>query len=255
MFDKQAFVEMRRNSRSNRDHGRRHSSLEPISDVLHIESEAGDYALVNKLHGNKKNKKNVNKDVSHLLSPAVRAQLPLDATEQIGSWEEKDQVRKSNKSNSAYAELEFHTENSVQKGKIVSENVPAKSPMDPGKTKFGYSTVVFENEKKTCDKELAEQMKQNKAPPVPPPKYEASSGQALPKHASDSRLLYSDVDFTKTNPIGNVKGRTSSPDLRQSDEHPYVNVRRGGAPVVPPRRGVASPIMEQSPPVPVRKTS
>lgn len=235
--------------------------MEP-TEVAHIQSETGDYALVSKIPAKKKRNKKTDVDVSSLLSSTVRAQLPLDATEQIGSWEEE----KKNKPSGGYVQLHFHTENSVQKGKIMPENPPAKTPVDSKKTKFGYSTVVFEAaEKKESDLEYAEQLRQNKPPPIPPPKYEASSSP-LPKHSSDSRLLrtnvdYSDIDFSKKSVNTHTAKGTSSPDLRQSsvangdgDESPYVNVVRHEGPPVPPRRGVAA-IVDESPPVPIRKIS
>lgn len=224
---------------------RRHSSLEP-NEVVHIHSEAGEYALVTKLPAKKKH---ADKEVSSLLSSTVKAQLTLDTTEQIGKWEPEEEEKHEKP---GYVRLDFHAQNSYSPKSPRPSNI-----VDTGKTKFAYSTVVFDAEPKAIDKEFAERKRQNKPAPLPPPRYEGSRS-ALPKHSSDSRLLYSDINFNKSNPPVTTKG-TSSPDLAQStdssDTSPYVNVRHNGAPIVPPRRGVASPIAEQSPPIPVRKIS
>ena len=228
---------------------------------MHIESAGGDYALVNKTSPKKKKGKKADSDVSSLLSPAVRAQLPVDATEKFDNWEEDE---KQDKPSSGYVQLHFHTNGSPQpKGKIVSERNGTK-PVDRGKTKFGYSTVVFEAEKKESDVEKAEQLRQKKPVPQPPPKYEPSAS-GMPKHSSDSKLLcsgvkdvdYTEIDFSKTSQ-SSAKG-ASSPDLRQSrangdgDESPYMNVQKGLpiGPPVPPRRGAAA----VTPPPPIRKIS
>lgn len=196
--------------------------------------------------------------MSSLLSSAVRAQLPLDATEQIVNW---DQEKEEKKSSGGYVQLHFHTEGSVQKGKIMPENKPPNR--DTGKTKFGYSTVVFEAEKKERDLEYAEQRRQNKPPPPTPPKYESSSAAAMPKHSSDSKLYHTDVDYSKIDFSKKPTPRgISSPDLKQSlmanggdvaeEESPYVISVRNEGPPVPPRRGVAA-IMDESPPFPTRR--
>lgn len=285
VFDKVAFVEAREKSRrvvKDQDRTKRHSSLEP-SEVDHLESSMGGvYAVVNKLP-----KKKSNREVSDLLSTAVRAQLPLDATEQIGSWrsqeeEEEEEERDAHTNNSEavkpdhdgyvqvdfqqekkephhkhgqaeekkdprkqldYAQLNFHDENGIKKGKIGPEASPtASSRVDTGKTKFGYSTVIFE---KNENKDMVESRRQNKPVPQPPPKYEGS-GHAMSKHSSDSRLLYSDIDHSKMNQqaISSKKFGDSAPDLSQSarktNDSGYVNVRFTNAPIVPPRRGAAA---------------
>lgn len=230
--------------------------------------------MVTKGTKRKKKKKSQDAEVSSLLSDAVRAQLPIDATEQIGKWDDEEKQKNPKKKQSAgYVQVHFHHENSVPKGKIMPESNLSKTPVDTKKTKFGYSTVVFEKEKKQTDIEFAEELKKKKphSQPVPPPKYEPS-GPAMPKHSSDSRLLqhtknvdYSDIDFSKQGPYSAVG--TSSPDLQQSiaadnidDESGYVNVKHRGlaggvaGPPVPPRRGVAA-IAEESPEVPKRKAS
>ncbi len=217
----------------------------------HIESETGIYALVNKTPTKKKE---VNRDVASLLSPTVRAQLSPEATDQITEWEKEE------KKNPGYVQLDFHTENGFQRGRIADEKKPADSSrFDAGKTKYGYSTVVFEKETKTSDKEAASRMRPKKMPPLPPPKY----GGQMPKYSSDSQLLYSDISFGATSPTpqqsksagGSASDLTHSENATKNtgDESPYVNVRLGGAPVVPPRRGVASPMMDQNPMVPHRK--
>lgn len=216
-------------------------------------SLGGLYAVVNKSPAKKKNK-----EVSDLLSSTVRAQLPLDATEQIGNWEAAEDREAGGKKDSrqpaGYVQLDFHMENGKRKGKITPADSLStnNSRVDVGKTKFGYSTVVFEKEQ--SDKELAERKRQNKPPPQPPTKYEGS-GPRLPKHSSDSRLLYSDVDFNKS---VSTKHGISSPDLSESAGNSgYVNVRYKNAPLVPPRRGAAAIIdeVEEQSPVPPRKTS
>jgi hypothetical protein len=292
----------------------------------------GVYAVVNKHPKNK-----TNREVSDLLSTAVRAQLPLDATEQISSWSGQeeagdrpahvtqdsrgedqppnDRVRKGglkspsenpldktdpqkpdqsppeegraqgdphkadrdpdkagrvqengHKSGHAqmkkdvtrgYIQLEWQAEGEVK-------NVPANAPPTVssrggagGKTKFGYSTVVFEKE--VTNKELAEKKRQNKPIPQPPPKYDGARSKnsgtiysdinhrhkaGMPKHMSESGLIYSDIDHKLTN----KKQGDSLPDLSLSheDESGYVNVRHNLAPVVPPRRGAAAIVEEAS---------
>lgn len=252
------------------DRSKRHSSLEP-SEVQHMESSLGGvYALVNKFPP----KKSSNREVSDLLSSTVRAQLPLDATEQIQGWGEgsheenglitdphKPENGKERKDlrKAGYIQLDFHTaENGAVKGKIASESSPiASSRVDTGKTKFGYSTVVFEKEQ---SKDAMAEKKRHK-PPQPPPKYEGS-GPLLSKNASDSQLLYSDIDHSKMH--ASLHG-SSSPDITQyaligtTDEGGYVNVRHNHSnhsntpPSVPPRRGVAA--IPKSPELPLRKTS
>lgn len=242
-----------------KDRSKRHSSLEP-GEVDHLESSTGGvYALVNKFP----KKKSSNKEVSDLLSSTVRAQLPLDATDQIQNWGEGDEQREGDKEREGggkkdprrqpgYVQLHFHRENGEMKGKIEPERTPpsASSRVDVGKTKFGYSTVVFEKEK---SKDLVEKKRQ-KLPPQPPPRYEGSA-PALSKNASDSQLLYADVNHHKT---AKSNHGTSSPDLSQSSSTGYVNVRynattNSNAPVIPPRRGVAA--IPESPEFPARKIS
>lgn len=337
VFDKEAFVEARKKSRKVKDRTKRHSSLEP-SEVEHLESSMGGvYAVINK-----NPKKKPNKELSDLLSPNVMAQLTLENTEQIESWEdnhheanlkshveEKTGPRKSSPEESSkkgprktsreektsgyvqvelptnhplksgqetkelhkagrvhaedkkssgyvqvdlpnepcteerreplaqrkdgpkpaprqqgYVQLAFHDENAVKKGKVVPDGSPvANSRVDTGKTKFGYSTVVFEKEER--NKEFAERKRQNKPPPQLPAKY---NGSGMSKNSSDSQLVYSDIDHGKTHQHAiSRKHGESAPDLSQSPplNSGYVNVRFNNAPVVPPRRGVAA-IQEES---------
>lgn len=217
--------------------------------MQHIESSLGGvYAVVNRLP----KKKSTDKEITDLLSSAVQAQLPLDSTEQINNWGGAESAR-----NPGYVQLHFHEDNGTRK-----EPGPAVSPglarrIDPGKTKFEYSTIVFKKEE--TNTELAEKMRQNKPPPTLPAKYDGS-GPSLPKHSSDSRLVYPDAS---SNPhVAMKRSTTSSPDLASSGpESHYVNVHYNGTggscgkPVVPPRRGVALPTVEQSPPIPARKIS
>ena len=255
VFDKSAFDQARRDSRVVRDN-RRHSSLEP-TEVQHVASEMGDYALVNKMPI--KQKKAVKKEVASLLSDTVRAQLSPDVTEQIDQWdkeEKKEKEKKPANRSKGYIQLDFHMENGVQR---IADEEPQleNSPFDAGKTKFGYSTVVFEKETKTSDKEAAERLRPKKMPPIPPAKYEGKSS-AIPKHSSDSQILYTDVSFGQASEGG-------SPDLRHSQDvarkdPPYVNVSHrsppGVPPAVPPRRGIATPMDEQAPaPIPVPRRS
>lgn len=254
VFDKTAFVEARRHSRVRNDRSKRHSSLEP-AEVQHIESDSGMYALITKHPAGKKSD-------NSLLSSAVRAQLPLDAAKQMDIWEKEEKKQgKGDARNPEYVQLDFHAETTPPNGKKFTVADSPPRPVDTGKTKFGYSTVVFEKEKKT-DVEFAERVKQKKpSPPLPPPKYKGS-GTVLQTHSSDSKLLYSTVDFAKTNnPTATTTGG-SAPDLAQSSEgtddgsgleSPYVNVIRPKIPpVVPPRRGTAAIVEEQSPTLPMR---
>lgn len=220
--------------------------MEP-SDVEHLECDTGVYALVNK----SPKKKSKDKEVASLLSSTVRAQLPPEANEQIEKWEPQEEKKPGK--NSGYVQLDFHIENGVPRGKI-KDDPPEHGPYDPGKTKFGYSTVVFEQETKPGDDEGTSRTRPKKMPPIPPAKYEGK----IPKHSSDSNILYSDVQFgngSSAAPQAKKRGSTSLTEIVSDEDSPYVNVRHGGAPVVPPRRGIASPIVEQSPPVPTRKTN
>ena len=216
------------------------------------------YALISRLPP----KKGTEREVSDLLSSTVRAQLNLETTQQIGSWDEEAH-KKDEPHKSGYVQLDFHVENGVPRGKIRDDPPsprPRDHPIDSGKTKFGYSTVVFAKED---DKGFAEKKKQNKLPPQPPPKYEGA-GPNLGRNTSDSKISYSDVNFTKPIPLERKMKRISSPDLSQSpvdsgSSNPYENVSFGASanpgPVVPPRRGVALPtIDDDNPPVPVRKS-
>lgn len=271
VFDKGAFAQARKNSRFSKDRSKRHSSLEP-SEVQHMESESGGvYALIRKLPP----KKRAEREVTDLLSSTVRAQLNLDTTLQIENWDNQEEPKKDERKDTGYVQLDFHVEDGVKRGKIKDESPPTRPrdhPVDTGKTKFGYSTVVFAKED---DKAFAEKKKQNKPPPQPPTRYEGS-GPKLPKNASDSKILYSDVNFAKpaAKPVAAERKmkRVSSPELSELFENddyggtsasgsisPYENVNYAGAtanpgPVVPPRRGVALPTMNDSPPVPVRKS-
>lgn len=235
----------------------------------HVQSEGGDYALISKDHFKKK-KKSSDIDISSLLSDSVKAQLSPDSTDQVDLWASKttDTVTTTTStattttpaSESGYIQLHFHnTPDGGRRGKISPEKPkPTESSIqDFDRTKFGYSTVVFETEKKTSDLECAERLKQNKSPPPPPPKYD--SGRSMTKIPPDSHVSPQPSSKQEGNTYIDVQ--TSSPDLRQSnqgsDESPYVNVRRPVGdvkPVVPPRRGIAAPV-DQSPPVPVRRTS
>lgn len=266
VFDKGAFAEARKNSRTSRDRTKRHSSLEP-SEVQHMESDSGCvYALITKFPP----KKRAEREVSDLLSSTVRAQLNLDTTQQIENWDKEEGKREEKKDtrNPGYVQLDFHVENGVKRGKINDESAstrPSDHPIDTGKTKFGYSTVVFNKED---DKGFAEKKKQNKPPPQPPPKNEGS-GPKLPKNTSDSQVLYSDVNFAKPVAAEKKMRKVSSPELSEQytnsayggisvSDNPYENVDYSASanpgPVVPPRRGVALPTMDESPPVPARKS-
>lgn len=263
VFDKEAFSKARKQSRGARDRSRRHSSLEP-TEVEHVDVETVMYALVNKTPPKKSAG---NKEVTSLLSSTVRAQLPPEATDQINKWEVKEEKKATR--GQGYVQLDFHTENGVMKGRIADEKkTPDGSPFDAGKTKFGYSTVVFEKETSASNAEAENRRRPKKLPPLPPPKYDGS-GSSLKKNASDSQILYSDVDFTPSLSSQKSKNGGSLPDQRHSeaastsskddgDESPYVNVRHNkiisnGAPPVPPRRGVASPMVEENPTVPLRR--
>ena len=241
MFDKLAFVKQRSSKKSNAEKNdrRRHSSSEGF-EVEHIQSAGGDYALIS--HSNRGNRH----DVTSLLSAEVRAQLSPESTSQIDNWEDEEEKKDGRKG--GYIQLDFHTENGVRRPKFSLEESRPKT-IDPYNTKFQYSKVVFE---KTNDKECAERLKQNKPPPSVPTRYE---GHKMPnKMASDSQLLYSGPEFNPKLPLINADSR-SSPDIQKSEnqankcEPPYVNVRHG-RPTALPRRGIASPITDQSPPIP-----
>ena len=235
---------------------RRHSSI----NVDHIGFEGEEYAVINR---GEKGKKKKAVEVESLLSDSVKAQLSIESTKQIESWDAEDEKEgKHNRENPGYVRLHFHTEDitAKPKSKVVSD---APKVRDFERTKFGYSTVVFESEKKYSDKERAERMRQNKpVPPLPPPKYEGS-GPSLPpkKLVSDSDILYAGINHSLPSRVDKA---TSSPDLKQSElgdsegefenDPPYVNVGPNRAPIVPPRRGVAA-IPEESPPLPMHKTS
>ena len=293
----------------------------------------GVYAVVNKMP-----KRKTDQELSSLLSTTVMAQLTLDDTEKIGSWEkhreevehhktsqkshggerkghhisspeenkkEPRKISRQEKKNSGYVQVDLPTnhppksgqetkepprrvghvhgedrnldyadldlqqmdshvkerkdgpkpaprqqgyvqlafqENKAKKGRVIPNGspLPGNSRVDTGKTKYGYSTVVFEKEE--SNKELAEKKRQNKPVPLPPPKYDGSG--PLSKNSSDSTLLYSDIDHGKTRQQAiSRKHGDSAPDLSQSpnlDKSGYVNVRFNNAPAVPPRRGVAA---------------
>ena len=269
VFDKDAFIRARKDSQAtkNKDYlKRRLSSLEP-DDVDHMESSMGGiYALISKP------KKKSNKEVNELLSSAVQAQLTLETTEQIQRWGEEEErelpplpgQRAKPRDKGGYVQLAFHTtEDQGRRGKILSPETelpppssPAATRVDPGKTKFGYSTIVFEK-----DKPAPRQNKKKPPPPIPS-KYEgpgpAASKPALSKYSSDSGI--SGEGFTKSCPSPASKHGTSSPDLSSPNQPTpyYVNMHHytppiptGPAatpPIVPPRRGVAA-ITEQSPPL------
>lgn len=244
------------------------------TNIEHIVVEGTDYALINRSPP-KKNKK-TSEDLACPTS-GTKGQLSPSASRRAQNGM-KDDVRerqrpKSPSPKASYVRLDFHSEkDSIHKSQ-EKEKGSSVQIWDYDKTKFAYSTVVFEHEKKESDKESAERLRQNRPAPVTPPKYSGGMHKIM---LSDSQLPGKDSsNYHGTNggttSLNHYRHKMPSPELvqlRSSDTQDdsekdlpdYVNVRRNGGgmcpPAVPPRRGVAAITEEnEDSPVPCRKIS
>ena len=141
-----------------------------------------------------------------------------------------------------YATLDFNNgapEEAQPEGK-ASMRITEELPKDV-KTKFAYSTVVFNKDDQ--DKETAQQLKKNRPQPPPPVKYDPSAKKKISTYSSES-------DFTSPTARIPIRKVSLPEKIRDGYNVDYADIDFNGLAPVPTPRAAPPPLPDKDPPPP-----